>query len=38
MVLSASRHVSDRKPILKVEGEWNGVMMSKLANGVSSSN
>ncbi len=29
-----SSHVSDKKPFLKVEGEWNGVMYSKGTNGV----
>ena len=28
-------HTSERKPIMKVEGEWNGVMYIKHPNGVS---
>ena len=28
-------HGSERKPVLKVEGEWNGVMYIKHPNGVS---
>ena len=28
-------HESDKKPFLKVEGEWNGVMYTKHPNGVS---
>ena len=27
-------HVTDKRPFLKVEGEWNGVMYSKHPNGV----
>ena len=28
-------HNSDKKPFVKVEGEWNGVMKKKFPNGVS---
>ena len=33
-----SSHVTDKKPFLKVDGEWNGVMYANYPNGVSHSN
>ncbi len=34
-MLPHTSHMSDKKPFLKVEGEWNGVMYTKLPDGVS---